>query len=103
MQSPIPSRWSGKKLADVADFPSNAWHQVEWGNAVLTAEKDGALWLKGDYANFVLDFEYKLDPAANSGAIECDETQGQGKTGWRLRPLMRARCSTRCGSSVLSR
>ena len=68
-ESPIPNRWSGKKLSDVADFPSNVWHQVEWGSLVLTAEKDNALWLKGDYANFVLDFEYKLDPAANSGVI----------------------------------
>ena len=30
---------------------------------------DSALWFKGTYENFVLDFEYKLDPEANSGVI----------------------------------
>ena len=59
----------GKKLSDVADFEPGVWKTVEWGNSVLTAEKDSALWLKGEYENFVLDFEYKLDPAANSGVI----------------------------------
>ena len=68
--------WSGPmlrlptdKLAQHADFEPGVWRTVEWGNKVLTAEKDSALWLKGDYANFALDFEYKLDPAANSGVI----------------------------------
>ena len=65
---PFPM-WSGKPLSEFADFEPNAWHQVDWGDAVLTAEKDSALWLKGDWSNFVLDFEYKLDPAANSGVI----------------------------------
>jgi len=66
--SPFPL-WGRKPLAEVADFEPGVWHTIEWGNAVLTAEKDSALWLKGDYENFILDFEYKLDPAANSGVI----------------------------------
>ena len=66
--SPFPL-WGGKPLSAFADFEPGVWRQVDWGNAVLTAEKDSALWLKGDWENFVLDFEYKLDPAANSGVI----------------------------------
>ena len=58
-----------KKIANLADFAPGVWRTTEWGNAVLTAEKDSALWLKGEWENFELDFEYKLDPAANSGVI----------------------------------
>lgn len=49
------------------DFEPGVWHEIEPG--VITAEKDSAIWLKGEYENFVLDFEYKLDPAANSGVV----------------------------------
>ncbi len=49
------------------DFAKGVWHEVEKG--VITAEKDSAAWLKGEWENFVLEFEYKLDPAANSGVI----------------------------------
>ena len=66
--APLAVGWN-RKLSDVADFEPGVWKTAEWGNAVVTAEKDSALWLKGDYGNFVLDLEYKLDPAANSGVI----------------------------------
>ena len=49
------------------DFEAGVWHEVEPG--VITAEKDSAIWLKGEYEDFVLDFDYKLDPAANSGVV----------------------------------
>lgn len=49
------------------DFEAGVWHEIEPG--VITAEKDSAIWLKGEYENFVLDFDYKLDPAANSGVV----------------------------------
>ena len=65
---PVFSTW-GKKLDTIADFEPGVWHTIEWGGAILTAEKDSALWLKGEDENFVLDFEYKLDPAANSGVV----------------------------------
>ena len=52
---------------DSADFEKGVWTLSEAG--VLTASKDSALWFKGDFANFALDLEYKLDPAANSGVI----------------------------------
>ncbi len=66
--APFPI-WADKPLAQLADFEPGVWRQGDWGNAVLTADKDSPLWLKGDWENFVLDFEYKLDPAANSGVI----------------------------------
>jgi len=58
-----------KNLSEVADFERGVWRTVEWGNAVLTADRDSALWLKGAWGDFELDFEYKLDPGANSGVI----------------------------------
>ena len=56
-------------LETVADYDKAVWKTTDWGRAVVTAEKDAPLWLKGEYENFVLDLEYKLDPAANSGVI----------------------------------
>jgi len=54
-------------LESKVDFEAGVWH--EEGPGVITAEKDSALWLKGEYENFALDFDYKLDPAANSGVV----------------------------------
>ena len=54
-------------LEDAADFEKGVWTLSDDG--VLTASKDSALWFKGDYSDFALDLEYKLDPAANSGVI----------------------------------
>jgi len=61
--------WSKTPLHELAECEPGVWKFQEWGNAVVTADKDSALWLKGDYENFALDFEYKLDPGANSGVI----------------------------------
>lgn len=56
----------GDRLEDCADFEAGVW-TVEDG--VLTASKDSALWFKGEFADFELDLEYRLDPSANSGVI----------------------------------
>lgn len=48
-------------------FSSGVW--TKDADGVLTASKDSALWSAVDYENFVLEFDYKLDPAANSGVI----------------------------------
>ena len=48
-------------------FDSGVWTKTADGT--MTASKDAAIWSAADYENFVLDFEYKLDPAANSGVI----------------------------------
>ena len=58
--------WTGK-LEQIADFEPGVWTPCDFNG--FTASKDSALWFKGDFQNFILDFEYKLDPAANSGVI----------------------------------
>lgn len=54
-------------LAKVADFKPGTWQRD--GKDGITSTIDSALWFKGEFENFVLDFEYKLDPEANSGVI----------------------------------
>lgn len=54
------------KWADDA-FASGVW--TKDADGVLTASKDAAIWSADVYENFTLSFEYKLDPAANSGVI----------------------------------
>jgi len=49
------------------DFEAGVWHEEADGS--ITAEKDSAIWVKGEWENFVLDFDYRLDPAANSGVV----------------------------------
>jgi len=48
-------------------FESGVWKVGSDG--VMTATKDDAIWSDESYENFELDFDYKLDPAANSGVI----------------------------------
>ena len=48
-------------------FDSGVWARDLDG--VITASKDAAIWSAADYENFALDFDYKLDPGANSGMI----------------------------------
>ena len=48
-------------------FDSGVWTKDASG--VMTASKDAAIWSEAEHENFVLDFEYKLDPGANSGVI----------------------------------
>lgn len=48
-------------------FDSGVWTKDASG--VMTASKDAAIWSESEHENFVLDFEYKLDPGANSGVI----------------------------------
>ena len=54
-------------LEQVADFKPGTWQRD--GKDGITSTVDSALWFKGTYENFVLDFEYKLDPEAHSGVI----------------------------------
>ena len=54
-------------LENVAVFTPGTWKRVD--KDVITSTVDSSLWFKGSYENFVLDFEYKLDPEANSGVI----------------------------------
>ena len=50
-----------------ADYPAGIW---SWSNGELSShEQDEAIWTKGEYENFLLDFEFRLEPAANSGVF----------------------------------
>ena len=48
-------------------FDSGVWTIDKDG--VMTASKDAAIWSATDYEDFILDFDYKLDPGANSGVV----------------------------------
>ena len=51
-----------------ADYDPAVWYFDAEGN--LTARADSAIWTKlGDWENFVLEFDYNLDLAANSGIV----------------------------------
>jgi len=65
---PDSSRWENLFAPDLsnADFPKGIWFIQD---GALTASKDQAIWTKKDYANFVLDLEFKNAPRANSGVL----------------------------------
>jgi hypothetical protein len=50
-----------------AVFTKGVWFYDAQGH--LTANKDEAIWTDRDYENFMLDVEYRCDPAANSGVL----------------------------------
>jgi len=50
-----------------AVYTPGVWFFNEKGD--LTANKDEAIWTDRDYENFMLDVEYRCDPAANSGVL----------------------------------
>lgn len=66
---PDSSSWPSLFSADLnnAIYEKGVWRVDAKG--VLTATKDQAIWTKNSYKNFILDFEYCCDPAANSGVL----------------------------------
>ena len=58
----------GKKVEEQFDVEPGVWHPAG-RRGEITANKDSALWTKDEYENFALDFEYKLEPGANSGVL----------------------------------
>ncbi len=58
----------GQKIEDQFDVEPGVWQQ-KGRRGEITANKDSALWTKDEYENFALDFEYKLEPGANSGVL----------------------------------
>ncbi len=50
-----------------ATFEEGSWTITEDG--VLSSTKDAAIFTKDDYENFEFEFEYMVEPHANSGAI----------------------------------
>ncbi len=65
---PDVSTWKDLFKPDLsnADKPEGVW---TFENGELTATEDQAIWSKKDYANFVLDLEFKTAEGTNSGVI----------------------------------
>jgi hypothetical protein len=72
--SPLKKHPDSKKWADLfaIDFtnaicPTNVW---SWKDGELSPkDKDEVIWSKEEFENFILDLEFNLEPAANSGVF----------------------------------
>jgi hypothetical protein len=50
-----------------AIYPAGVW---VWQDGILSStKKDQAIWTQDEYENFILDFEFYLEPGANSGVF----------------------------------
>ena len=66
---PDSKTWSDLFASNLSNaiYPAGVW---SWQNGKLTPkDKDEAIWSKKEYENFILDLEFNLDPAANSGVF----------------------------------
>jgi len=66
---PDSKEWTDLFAADLSNaiFPASVW---SWKNGELTPkDKDEVIWSKKEYENFILDLEFNMDPAANSGVL----------------------------------
>lgn len=65
---PDTTAWANLFAADLsnATYPAGVWSLEE---GVLTATEDQCIWTKEKYRDFVLDLEFKTEPATNSGVI----------------------------------
>jgi len=65
---PDSTAWKDLLASDLSNaiFPKGVW---AFQDGVLTATEDQCLWTKAQYANFILDLEFKNDPGTNSGVI----------------------------------
>lgn len=66
---PDSRNWKSLFALDLSDaqYEKGIWSINEQGD--LTASADSAIWTTRKCRNFILDFEYKLEPGANSGCI----------------------------------
>jgi hypothetical protein len=62
------AKWDELLTPDLSnmEFPEGVW-TLE--NGELTASEDKVIWTKKDFQNFILDFEFKNGPNANSGVL----------------------------------
>jgi hypothetical protein len=60
--------WKPLFAADLsnATFPAGVWTVKD---GVLTASKDQCIWTNKEYADYILDLEFKTAPGTNSGVI----------------------------------
>ncbi|MGQ9760626.1 MAG: 3-keto-disaccharide hydrolase [Thermogutta sp.] len=65
---PDSSQWPELFARDLSNavFPAGVW---AFQGDVLTATEDQCIWTKDQYANFVLDLEFKNSEGTNSGVI----------------------------------
>jgi hypothetical protein len=66
---PDSKTWADLFAADLSNalFPAGVW---SWKDGELTPkDQDEVVWSKKEYENFILDLEFNLDPAANSGVL----------------------------------
>lgn len=72
---PDTKTWKNLFADDLSNavYPKDIW-TVKDGE--LTASKDQCIWTKDQYENFILDLEFKMGDAANSGVIvSCSDTK----------------------------
>lgn len=72
---PESKNWQNLFADDLSDaiYPKDIW-SVKDGE--LTATQDQCIWTRNQYENFVLDLEFKMGDAANSGVIVyCSDTK----------------------------
>ena len=65
---PDSASWADLFKPDLSDaiYPAGIWMIVD---SELTPSEDQCIWTKGQYDNFVLDLEFRMGEAANSGVI----------------------------------
>ncbi len=65
---PDSSQWPELFARDLSNaiFPAGVW---AFQDDVLTATEDQCIWTKEQYANFILDLEFKNSEGTNSGVI----------------------------------
>lgn len=65
---PDTKDWPDLFRADLsdADFPGTVWTCSE---GVFTADEDQVIFTRTEYENFILDLEFNMEPAANSGIV----------------------------------
>jgi len=65
---PETKGWPDLFRADLsdADFVGGVWTCTE---GVFTADEDQVIFTREEYENFVLDLEFNMEPAANSGIV----------------------------------
>jgi hypothetical protein len=66
---PHSKAWTDLFAADLSNamVPAGVW---SWKDGELTPkDKDEVIWSKKEYEHFIIDLEFNLDPAANSGVL----------------------------------
>jgi hypothetical protein len=68
LHHPDSSAWPDLINADLSNctYPGGVWSE---NAGILTATKDENIWTKATHGDCVLDFEFKLEPGANSGVF----------------------------------